>query len=78
MVGACYIRVRGPADDSEYIGSRTAKSVEYHLDLLSRLAVSCVASKFDESSLSMEILIWASSRWLKTMIKPTGSVDSGQ
>ena len=31
----------------------------------------------DESSLSMEILIWASSRWLKTVIRPTDSVIWG-
>ena len=34
-------------------------------------------SKFDESSLSMEILIWASSRWLKTVIRPIDSVIWG-
>ena len=32
---------------------------------------------FDESSLSMEILIWASSRWLKTVIRPIDSVIWG-
>ena len=33
--------------------------------------------KFDGSSLSMQILIWASSRWLKTVIRPIDSVDWG-
>ena len=33
--------------------------------------------KLDESSLSMEILIWASSRWLKTVIMPIDSVIWG-
>ena len=35
------------------------------------------SSKVDESSLSMEILIWASSRWLKTVIRPIDSVIWG-
>ena len=35
------------------------------------------AGNFDESSLSMEILIWAISRWLKTVIRPTSNVTWG-
>ena len=40
-----------------------------------RTLVMC--DSFDESSLSMEILIWASSRWLKTVIRPIDSVIWG-
>ena len=36
-----------------------------------------VMDNFDESSLSMEILIWASSRWLKTVIRLINSVIWG-
>ena len=45
----------------------------YILDL--RLLALSMISNFDESSLSMEILIWASSRWLKTGIMPTNIID---
>ena len=35
------------------------------------------AQRFDDSSLGLPILIWESSRSLKTVIRPIGSVDSG-